>query len=843
MSKRISFTAHGGAWARLVLAAVACAGAVAGGAGVAAGAVPGGAGVAAGAVPGGAGVAAPALVAHATATNILTLYAGTGTPGTPVPGPAASSPLGSPQSVALDSTGDLYVADLAADEVLKITPGGRLSVVAGTGAAGAPVPGPAIDSPLNAPAGVAVDAAGDVYIADGGNSEIEKVTPDGMLSVIAGTGVAGRSTPGPALASQLSGPTGVAVDAGGDLYIADTGNCQVDEMTPGGTLTTLAGTGTCGTPGPGPATQSPLKHPRGIVADDAGHVYVADSSAEVVEEIAGGTLSIVAGRVNRAGAPAAGAATLSRLNYPSGVTLDGAGDLFIADQYNGRIEEVTAGRLSIVAGAGRGVPTYGAAATSSRLDWPTGIAIDPDGLVFISEAGGGTIDRVAPAPPAAVIPPAVSGSARQGQTLTAAPGAWSNAPTSFAYAWELCDASGAGCATIPGATGTTYDLIAADVGHTIRAVVTAASQTGATTAPSAPTATILPLPPAAVTAPVISGTATNTETLTASPGSWTSNPAAFTYVWQDCDAAGDRCTAIAGATAARYTLQAGDIGDTIRVVVTAANAGGSAGRSSGPTSPVAPAVTPWANTPPPAPAAAPAVAGIPAVGRVLTCAAGDWTGAPALTLQWNRDHQAIAGATGATYAVSPSDAGHTLTCTVVATNAGGSITAESNGISVPGPAGGAGPDPRPGGSSCPGSAEAIRGAAVGPLRLGETAAGVDRCLTPADGTIHVVYAPAGMTATIARAHRSPLAGHVVLLVTSELTYTLHGVRAGSRAADLRAAVHHLGRPILAGGGRWYVIPGRRAGALVEVRGGAVRAVGVIDLRLGHAAVRRLLRSS
>ena len=136
-----------------------------------------------------------------------------------------------------------------------------LSIFAGTGIAGTPTAGPATSSNLDSPFGVAVDGAGNVYIADANNMVIEKVTPDGTLSVIAGTGTAGAPTAGPATASNLNRPTGVAVDGAGNVYIADFNNNRVEKVTPGGTLTIIAGTGTWGSPTPGPATSSMLHDP------------------------------------------------------------------------------------------------------------------------------------------------------------------------------------------------------------------------------------------------------------------------------------------------------------------------------------------------------------------------------------------------------------------------------------------------------------------------------------------------------------------------------------------------------------------------------------------------------
>jgi DNA-binding beta-propeller fold protein YncE len=279
-----------------------------------------------------------------TPNGILSIVAGTGTYGRPTPGPAAKSALAAPTGVAVDATtGDLYIADPYNNEVEKVTRQGTLSIAVGTGTAGAPTPGPATRSKLDEPYGVAVDATtGDLYIADYDNSEVEKVTPRGTLSIIAGTGVEGAATPGPATQSELGVPSDVAVNSAGDVYIADPFFYEVEKVTPRGILSIVAGTGTTGAPTPGPATQSQLGFPHGVGMDPTtGDLYIADYQNSEVEQVTPqGALSIVAG-TGTAGAPTPGPATQSALDQPLGVGVDpGTGDLYIADTSNNEIERV-----------------------------------------------------------------------------------------------------------------------------------------------------------------------------------------------------------------------------------------------------------------------------------------------------------------------------------------------------------------------------------------------------------------------------------------------------------------------------------------------------------------------
>ena len=187
--------------------------------------------------------------------------------------------------------------------------------------------------------------------------------------------------------------------------------------------------------------------------------------------------------------------------------------------------------------------------------------------------------------PRSTAPPAISGAGVVGQPLTASTGSWSNAPTSYGFAWQRCDAAGAACTVIAGSTTATFVPTAAEQGMTIRVVVTATNGFGPTPAVSAPTSPIAAAPgaPANTAPPSLAGTAAVGQTLTASAGTWTGNPSAFAYAWQRCGASGDPCVVITGATASTYVLTSADAGSTVRVAVTATNALGSATAVSAPT--------------------------------------------------------------------------------------------------------------------------------------------------------------------------------------------------------------------------------------------------------------------
>jgi uncharacterized repeat protein (TIGR01451 family) len=286
----------------------------------------------------------------------------------------------------------------------------------------------------------------------------------------------------------------------------------------------------------------------------------------------------------------------------------------------------------------------------------------------------------APVAPSNTAVPTISGTTQVGQLLTASPGTWTGVPSpTLTYQWRRCDASGNGCSDIASATATTYTLVAADTGGTIRVVVTGTNASGNASATSSQTS-VVTLAPANTVAPTISGTAQAGQVLTANPGTWTGSPSpTLTYQWRRCDAGGANCVDIGGVTASTYTAVGVDVGSTIRVVVTGTNSAGIASATSAATGTVAAAPAPPANT------GTPSISGTTTVGQTLTANPGTWTGnpSPAFAYQWRRCDVAgnnctdIGGATGNTYVLTGTDAGSTLRVVVTGTNASGSAAATS----------------------------------------------------------------------------------------------------------------------------------------------------------------------
>jgi NHL repeat len=293
------------------------------------------------------------IVGPAT-TTIAGSYEATGENGDG--GPATAATLDQPTALARDKAGDVFIADTLDNVVREITPDGVIHLIAGNGTEGnrGEFGGPAVRAELDNPQGVAVNAKGDVFIADTYNNIVREVSPRGLISTVAGNGNPGyRGDNGPAWRAELSFPTGLAVDSLGNLYIADSGNNVVRRVSATGVITTVAGNvaadqasgGLGGFSGDGgPATAARLNAPQGVALDQAGDLFVADTFNNAIREVTpAGTIATV---VNTAGAKGStgngGPATAARLNTPFAVSVDNStGDLYVADTSNNKIRVVS----------------------------------------------------------------------------------------------------------------------------------------------------------------------------------------------------------------------------------------------------------------------------------------------------------------------------------------------------------------------------------------------------------------------------------------------------------------------------------------------------------------------
>ena len=342
-------------------------------------------------------------------TGTIVTAAGNGTAGyTGDNGPATAAELNSPWGLAVDSAGDLFIADTdnnVVREVVKAT--GDIITVAGNGTAGySGDSGPATAAELNDPNGVAVDSAGDLFIADTDNNVIrEVVKATGDIITVAGNGTAGYSGDnGPATAAELNSPRGVAVDSAGDLFIADCGNNVIREVVKAtGDIITVAGNGTAGYSGDdGPATAAELNDPNGVAVDSAGDLFIADCGQQRGPRGGQGDRRHHHRRRQRHRRLQRRQRTRHRrrAQRPHGVAVDSAGDLFIADTDNNVIREVVKATGDIITVAGNGTAGYSGdngPATAAELNGPGRVAVDSAGDLFIADGDNNVVREVTPA--------------------------------------------------------------------------------------------------------------------------------------------------------------------------------------------------------------------------------------------------------------------------------------------------------------------------------------------------------------------------------------------------------------------------------------------------------------
>jgi sugar lactone lactonase YvrE len=299
-----------------------------------------------------------------SSSGIISTVAGNGSSGFGGDGgPASAAQLNQPSGVAVDSMGNLFIADTLNDRIRQVSASGRISTYAGDGNCdkGDDDPpghddnrgsgtigdgGKATNALLCAPTGLAVDRSGNLYVADTGHNRIRKVTTAGTISTLAGTGSFGSSgDSGPATSAQLAGPTGLAVDAVMDVFVADTGNNKVRVVNTGGMISTFAGTGSSGFEGDGgPATRAKLASPTGLGVDPGGNVYVSDTRNNRIRVVKmAGTIATYAGTGVQGYFGDGGPATVAQMNAPTGTVIADGAHLYFSDTGNQRVRVITSG--------------------------------------------------------------------------------------------------------------------------------------------------------------------------------------------------------------------------------------------------------------------------------------------------------------------------------------------------------------------------------------------------------------------------------------------------------------------------------------------------------------------
>ncbi len=316
--------------------------------------------------------------------------------------------LNLPYGIAVDARGNLYIADTHHHRIRRMTLGQenpQIETIAGTGISGFNGDErPAREAHLNFPRGLAVDAAGNLYVADTFNHRVRKITPEGIITTVAGTGRPGFSGDGDlAVRAELRFPLAVALDSEGQLYIADAGNNRVRRVDHSGVITTVAGSGVRGFAGDeGPALQAALDTPSALAFDKDGNLLIADMGNHRLRRVdrASGNISTLAGKGTPGSGGDGGAAKDAELNTPGGLVVDPQGVIFIADSGNHRVRKITGdGNISAVTGSGTaGFGGDGTLASAATLNFPTGLAIAPDGQLVIADTFNHRVRKLRPQP-------------------------------------------------------------------------------------------------------------------------------------------------------------------------------------------------------------------------------------------------------------------------------------------------------------------------------------------------------------------------------------------------------------------------------------------------------------
>lgn len=320
----------------------------------------------------------PTATASTYAQSIT--YAGTSAAGL-VNGPLASARFNNPQAIATDAQGNLYIADAFNNVIRKIS-GGLVSTLAGNG-----TPGYQNATGTNAqfysPQGLTVDGQGNVYVADFGNNAIRKITPDGVVTTLAGGNGAGYAN-GNGSAAKFYNPSGLAVDAQGNIYVADKGNNVIRKVTAAGVTTTFAGVTTPGYVN-AISTIAEFNNPTGVVLDGSGNLYVTDLGNSAVRKIApNGDVSSVVGNPT---------ATPDLLNQPQSIAIDKSGNLFISDQ-TGRILEISNNILYSIAGLASVADYSDGSGSAALFNSPQGLATDAQGNIYVADYNNNIIRKL-----------------------------------------------------------------------------------------------------------------------------------------------------------------------------------------------------------------------------------------------------------------------------------------------------------------------------------------------------------------------------------------------------------------------------------------------------------------
>ncbi len=323
-----------------------------------------------------------------TITTIATM-AGSGTAGYS-DGTGAAAAFNGPNGVAVDAQGNVYVADQGNNRIRKITPAGVVTTLAGNGTAGF-ADGTGTNAKFNVPTRLAVDAAGNIYVADEGNNRIRKVTSTGVVTTLAGIGASGYAD-GAGANAKFYAPDGIAVDAQGYVYVSDQGNNRIRKVSPAGDVTLFAGNGAAGYTD-GSFTTAKFNNPTDVAVDVQGNFYIGDNYNYRIRKITpAGEVSTLAG--NGVQGFADGTAASASFNRAMRVAVDAHGIVYVGDQSNHRIRKIDAnGMVTTLAGSGVAGFADGIGA-SAVFNNPSGVAVDLHGNVYVGDFSNNRVRKI-----------------------------------------------------------------------------------------------------------------------------------------------------------------------------------------------------------------------------------------------------------------------------------------------------------------------------------------------------------------------------------------------------------------------------------------------------------------
>jgi len=416
----------------------------------------------------GAAAGAMAQSSYTTPYTATTFAGDAGDPGA-TNGTGGIAQFGYPEGVAVDSSGNVYVADTENDMIREITTAGAVSTLSGTALVSGSANGPAASALFNYPTGIAVDSSGNVYVADTSNNMIRKITPtvSGGSTTWAVTTLAGTVSPGHAdgtgTAASFSGPQGIGVDSSGNIYVADEGNRTIRKVTSAGVVTTFAGTVDVTGSANGTGTGAQFNEPEGVAVDSSGNIFVADTGNNTIRMITpAGVVTTLAGLASSPYGSADGTGSAARFYTPIGIAVDSADNIYVADTFNDTIRKVTLGGVvSTLAGQVQVTGSQDGTGGAAEFYEPFGITVDSSGNVYIADTANATIRKAVGSGTSSTVtittqPKSQSAIAGGSVTFTVV----ATGPSSISYQWQFNGGA------IAGATSSSYTVSPVGSGNT-----------------------------------------------------------------------------------------------------------------------------------------------------------------------------------------------------------------------------------------------------------------------------------------------------------------------------------------------------------------------------------------